>query len=131
MSSKRYFLAKSMNPFIGRFGLSELSFSFFFAGDDGGDIFELTGTSLGTGRASGEIGSSVENSNLRNRSHTSGVRTASGWFGGKQTSPTLSSWNGMPNFSRLRRVLAELQPETDKIMSYTVVKLTFAIDGGL
>ena len=64
MSSSRYFLAKSMNPFIGRFGLSGLlSFSFFLAGDDGGDIFDdviadETAISRGTGRARGERGSS-------------------------------------------------------------------------
>ena len=111
MSSRRYFLAKSMKPFIGRFGLSELSFSFFLAGDDGGDILEPTGTNLGTGLANGEIGSSVENSNRRNRSQRSGVRTASGWFGGRQMSPTLNSWHGMPNFSSDARGCAELQPE--------------------
>ena len=92
-------MAKSMNPFIGRFGLSELSFSFFLAGDDGGDVFEPTATSLGIGLANGEIGSSVENSNRRNRSQRSGVRTASGWFGGRQMSPTLRSWHGIPNLS--------------------------------
>jgi hypothetical protein len=90
-----------MNPFIGRFGLSELSFSFFLAGDDGGDILpdEETDISLGIGRTNGESGSSVENSNLRNRSHRSGVRTASGWFGGKQMSPTDKSLHGIPYFS--------------------------------
>ena len=33
-----YFLAKSMNPFIGRFGLSGSADDFFLAGDMGGDI---------------------------------------------------------------------------------------------
>jgi len=43
MSSKRYFLAKSMKPFIGLFGLSAFacealgSFSFFLAGELGGE----------------------------------------------------------------------------------------------
>ena len=39
ISSSRYFLAKSMNPFMGLLGLSG-SFAFFFAGDIGGDIME-------------------------------------------------------------------------------------------
>ena len=113
INSSLNFLAKSMNPFIGRLGLSELSFSFFFAGEDGGDIFpdEETEISLGIGRANGESGSSVENSNRRNRSQRSGVRTASGWFGGKQMSPTDKSWHGIPYFSTDIRGWAELQPE--------------------
>ena len=39
ISSSRYFLANSIKPFIGRFGFSlAASFSFFRAGDIGGDI---------------------------------------------------------------------------------------------
>ena len=39
ISSRRYFLAKSMNPFIGLLGLSG-SLPVFLAGDIGGDIIE-------------------------------------------------------------------------------------------
>ena len=39
ISSSRYFLANSMNPFIGRFGLS-VSLTVFLAGDTGGDMME-------------------------------------------------------------------------------------------
>ena len=39
INSSRYFLANSMNPFIGLFGLS-VSFTVFFAGDIGGDMME-------------------------------------------------------------------------------------------
>jgi hypothetical protein len=51
--------------------------SFFLAGLDGGDdaILDETGTSLGTGLASGEMGSSVENSKRLNRSHRSETET--------------------------------------------------------
>ena len=111
INSRRYFLAKSMNPFIGLLGLSAESFSFFLAGEDGGDILDETETSLGMGLASGERGSSVENSNRRNRSQRSGVLTASGWFGGRQMSPTESSWHGIPYLSIDILGCAELHPE--------------------
>ena len=39
ISSRRYFLAKSMNPFMGRLGFSG-SLAVFLAGDMGGDITE-------------------------------------------------------------------------------------------
>ena len=39
ISSRRYFLANSMNPFIGLLGLSE-SLTFFLAGDMGGDMMD-------------------------------------------------------------------------------------------
>ena len=45
----------------------------------------------------------LENSNFLNLSHRSGVRTASGWLGGRQTSAGAMSWHGMPYFSRLSR----------------------------
>ena len=114
INSRRYFLAKSMNPFIGLLGLSAESFSFFLAGEDGGDILDETETSLGMGLASGERGSSVENSNRRKRSQRSGVLTASGWFGGRQMSPTESSWHGIPYLSIDILGCAELHPERKK-----------------
>ena len=53
----------------------------------------------------------LENSNRLNRSHRSGVLTASGWFGGKHTSPEFRSWHGIPYLSRVARGCAEHQPE--------------------
>lgn len=40
MSSNLYFFAKSMNPFMGLLGFSG-SFSFFLAGEMGGDIMDF------------------------------------------------------------------------------------------
>ena len=78
--------------------------SFFFAGDIGGEIidldlaefgvFEIVGSVAEEGVSSGECCSS--NSNLLNLSQRSGVLTASGWFGGRQTSPTETSAQGIP-----------------------------------
>ena len=115
MSSKRYFLANSINPFMGRLGLSQ-SFSFLIlAGDGGGgDPFMTVSrptVEVGTGAwwpkmkaepawwiARGEVRSSltVENSKRLKRSQRSGVRIASGWLGGRQVSPVVSSWHLMP-----------------------------------
>ncbi len=119
MSSSLYFFANSMNPFIGRLGLSgSLSFlveeapaiaPVVFAGDIGGDIMPLplvppdeddTATmavvsktprcfvsgcccccccGVWTPMAAAAVVVGVDpNSNLRNLSHRSGVRTASG-----------------------------------------------------
>ena len=140
ISSSRYFLANSIKPFIGRFGFSlAASFSFFRAGDIGGDIAWLLlfppttiilsaellledipgwckATGLGMMGATlerGELGSvnPVVNSNLRNLSHRSGVLTASWWSGGRHTSPIDSSLQGIPNFSNVNRDCAELQPK--------------------
>ena len=117
------------------------SFSFLWAGEIGGDmdciflfpptwillptptsvvVFEMAwwcrATGLGKIGATlerGELGSfnPVENSNLRNLSHKSGVLTASWWSGGRHTSPTESSLQGIPNFSKVNRDCAELQPK--------------------
>ena len=142
INSSLYFLANNMKPFIGRFGFSlPCSFSFFRAGEIGGDIVWLflfppafkmllltTSVELlfwmpgwcrasGLGRMGaildkGEPGSlSPENSNLRNLSHKSGVLTASWWLGGRQTSPTESSLQGIWYFSNVKRDCAELQPK--------------------
>ena len=114
MSSKRYFLANSMNPFMGLLGLSQ-SFSFLIlAGDGGGgDPFSRPEGPVEVGGAGalwwpkmkaeppwwiarGEVRSSVvENSKRLNRSQRSGVRMASGWLGGRQVSPVVSSWHLM------------------------------------
>ena len=142
INSSLYFLANNIKPFIGLFGFSlPCSFSFFRAGEIGGDIvwlflfpptfrmlllmtsvellFGMPGWCKATGLGrigatldNGELGSCspVENSNLRNLSHKSGVLTASWWSGGRQTSPTESSLQGILNFSKVSRVSAELQP---------------------
>lgn len=124
MSSSLNFLANSMNPFIGLLGLfsSFAAVSFFLAGDMGGDMtifFEVSGLELIIGVAedgvsSGECCSS--NSKRLNRSQRSGVRvqTASGWLGGRQTSPTDRSWHGMPYLSTVSRGWAEHQPAEGK-----------------
>ena len=121
MSSKRYFFANNINPFIGLLGLSQ-SFSFFLAGEGGGDDPLAATTPIEVGCwaggpntkadpppaiARGEDKSSPgvagvatpadpgeaadENSKRLNRSQRSGVRIASGWLGGKQISPTDNS----------------------------------------
>ena len=112
MSSKRYFLANNINPFIGLLGLSQ-SFSFFnLAGEGGGGAPLAVGGGGGSGGAEGpntnadpppvtargeDKSSPVvgpgeaaedENSKRLKRSQRSGVRMASGWLGGKQISPT-------------------------------------------
>ena len=121
MSSKRYFFANNINPFIGLLGLSQ-SFSFFLAGEGGGGdpLAPPNPTEVGcrAGRpnskcdlppaiARGEDKSSPgvagvatpadpgeavdKNSKRLNLSQRSGVRIASGWLGGKQISPTDNS----------------------------------------
>ena len=121
MSSKRYFFANNINPFIGLLGLSQ-SFSFFLAGEGGGDDPLAATTPIEVGCwaggpntkadppptiARGEDKLSLrvasvatpadpgeaadENSKRLNRSQRSGVRIASGWLGGKQISPTDNS----------------------------------------
>ena len=113
MSSKRYFLANNINPFIGLLGLSQ-SFSFFnLAGEGGGgDPLAMEGwvgrwgaggpntnadppppvTARGEDKSSPVVGpgeaAEDENSKRLKRSQRSGVRMASGWLGGKQISPT-------------------------------------------
>jgi len=119
INSSRNFLANSINPFIGRLGLSG-SFTFFLAGDIGGDIMLprgsreaipwRSGPPLGPPGDSCSARSALLNSNRLNRSQRSGVLTASGWLGGKQTSPLPRSWHGIPNFSRVWRGRAEHQP---------------------
>ena len=130
ISSRRYFLANNINPFIGRLGLSG-SFSFFLAGEVGGDMawWFLIPPGIATGlwmdeRLGWDPDSVVEsvvavavvlvvdteNSNIRNLSHKSGVRTTSWWSGGKHTSPIDSSLHGIPYFSKVKRGWTELQP---------------------
>ena len=82
------------------------------------------GTGLGRIGATldnGELGSfsPVENSKRRNLSHKSGVLTASWWSGGRHTSPTESSRQGIPNFSNVKRDCAELQPNKNHIVNYS------------
>ena len=118
MSSKRYFFANNINPFIGLLGLSQ-SFSFFLAGEGGGgdplappspiefgcraggpntNAGPLPAIARGEDKSSPGVAGVVtpadpgegmdENSKRLNRSQRSGVRMASGWLGGKQISPT-------------------------------------------
>ena len=112
MSSKRYFLANNINPFIGLLGLSQ-SFSFFnLAGEGGGgDPLAIEGwvdrwgfggpntnadppppvNARGEDKSSPVVGpgeAADENSKRLKRSQRSGVRMASGWLGGKHISPT-------------------------------------------
>jgi hypothetical protein len=131
MSSKRNFLANSMNPFIGLLGLSQ-SLSFFLAGDEGGGEPFRWDMAIGDEAvdemigwwwpkkivppppewiARGEVRSSVENSKRLNRSQRSGVRTASGWFGGRQVSPLQISWQRMPYFADVAFGVIEHQPK--------------------
>lgn len=141
MSSNRYFLANNINPFMGLLGLSQ-SFSFFtLAGEGGGgECFvadEVGGAEWGTAAADepktkaeppalapviarGEVKSSAvaageENSKRLKRSHKSGVRMASGWFGGKQMSPTERSWQRMPYLFLVAVGLSEHQPNKNGI----------------
>ena len=104
MSSKRYFLANNMKPFMGLLGLSQ-SFSFLvLAGEGGGGVArppvrvgpntkadpELLLPVRGRGdvRSSPPTAEGEENSKRLKRSQRSGVRMASGWLGGRQVSPT-------------------------------------------
>ena len=117
-----------MKPFIGLFGLFS-SFaddpdddSFFsFAGDAGGGdddaaaaVFVTAAGVKGALAAArrGECCSS--NSKRLNLSQMSpvGVRTASGWLGGRQTSPTERSTKGIVYFRMERPGCAEHHPET-------------------
>lgn len=110
MSSSRYFLANSMNPFMGLLGLSQSLSFLVLAGEftpvvvGGGDplrceaaeatVFDIEGWKakavpwIARGESSA---AEVVNSNRLKRSHKSGVRMASGWFGGRQISPERSS----------------------------------------
>ena len=148
MSSKRYFLANNINPFIGLLGLSQ-SFSFFnLAGEGGGgDPLAMEGWvgRWGAGGpntnadpwppgARGEDKSSPvagrgeaadENSKRLTRSQRSGVRMASGWLGGKQISPTDRSWHRTPYWLVVEFGLREHQPERLEKMSYYQVFFGF------